>query len=293
MKEYNLDNDIKKVLLQSQKNEITEHHLYLRLSQSLKDANNSKVLQTIANEELRHYHFWREYTGREVKPDRWRILKYFWISKILGITFGIKLMERGEQEAQITYEKIAREIPEARNIVEDEDRHEHELLNLLDEERLKYIGSIVLGLNDALVELTGALAGLTFAMQNTRLIALAGLITGIAASLSMAASEYLSTRAEAGGQNPLKSSIYTGIAYIITVFLLIFPYLIFANYLFCLGFTIVNALLVIIIFTFYISVAKELPFWRRFIEMASVSLGVALISFGIGYLIRVFIGIEM
>ena len=55
---------------------------------------------------------------------------------------------------------------------------------------------MVLGLNDALVEFTGALAGYTFALQNTLLVAMTGLITGVAASLSMATSEYLSTKSE-------------------------------------------------------------------------------------------------
>ena len=103
-------------------------------------------------------------------------------------------MERGEEKAQTTYGKISEFVPSAKEIVEDEDKHELELINMLDEERLRYVGSIVLGLNDALVELTGALAGLTFALQNTRLTAMAGLITGVAASLSMATSEYLSTK---------------------------------------------------------------------------------------------------
>ena len=42
--------------------------------------------------------------------------------------------------------------------------NESALLQLLDEEKLRYTGSIVLGLNDVLVELTGALAGLTLAL---------------------------------------------------------------------------------------------------------------------------------
>ena len=67
---------------------------------------------------------------------------------------------------------------------------------MIREKQLDYVGSIVLGLNDALVELTGALAGLTLALQNTRLIAIAGLITAIAASFSMAASEYLSNKSD-------------------------------------------------------------------------------------------------
>ena len=184
-------------------------------------------------------------------------------------------------------------MPSAKNIVKDEDEHEKQLIDLIDEERLRYVGSMVLGLNDALVELTGVLAGLTLALQNTRLIAVTGLITGIAASLSMAASEYLSTKAEEGTQNPLKASIYTGVAYVLTVFFLIFPYLLFTNLYVCLGFTILNAIVVIFIFTFYISVAKDIPFRQRFLEMASISLGIAALTFGIGFLIRTFSNIEL
>ena len=83
---------------------------------------------------------------------------------------------------------------------------------------------MVLGLNDALVELTGTLAGLTFALANARLVALAGIITGIAATLSMAASNYLAERANGSAQR----------------------------------------------------------FLPRFVEMAVISLGVALVSFLIG-----------
>jgi VIT1/CCC1 family predicted Fe2+/Mn2+ transporter len=288
-----LSRDLQKLLLTSQKNEITEHHIYQRLAKSHKDESNSRILEEIAADELAHYHFWKKYTEAEVKPNRWKVFRFYWISRIFGITFGVKLMERGEEQAQVVYDRIRRQIPEAGKIVDDEDSHERKLLEMLDEERLKYIGSMVLGLNDALVELTGALAGLSFAMRNTRLIALAGLITGVAASFSMAASEYLSTKSEEQNKNPLKSSIYTGVAYIFTVIFLIFPYLIIGHYLICLAVTIFNALLVISVFTYYVSVAKDLSYKRRFFEMAAISLGVALFSFGIGYVIRLFLGVDI
>ncbi|KPJ62753.1 MAG: hypothetical protein AMS15_02870 [Planctomycetes bacterium DG_23] len=288
-----LDDKTQKALLTSQRNEITEHFIYLKLSQFTKDAHNKEVLKRIANEELDHYHFWKKYTDEEVKPNTFTIWQYFLISKILGLTFGLKLMERGEEKAQVTYDKISGSIPEAADIVEDEDGHENELIDLMDEERLKYVGSIVLGLNDALVELTGALAGLTLALQHTRLVAVTGLITGIAASLSMAASEYLSTRAEADGKSPVKASAYTGSAYVLTVVFLIFPYLLFANIYMALGLTLFNAIVVIFIFTFYVSVARDLPFKTRFGEMALISLGIAALSFGIGFLIRIFFHIEI
>ena len=288
-----LDRKIKKVILGAQKNEITEHFIYSRLSKSIKDSHNKKVLKHISDDELRHYNIWKKYTKEEVKPNSFKIWKYYLISRIFGITFGIKLMEKGEENAQETYDKISKSIPAAKKIIKDEDQHEKKLIGMIDEERLRYVGSIVLGLNDALVELTGALAGFTLALRNTRLIAATGLITGVAASLSMAVSEYLSTKSEEGVKNPIKASVYTGIAYVITVIFLILPYLVIKNVFTALGFTMLNAIIVIFLFTFYISVAKGLSFKRRFLEMALISLGVAALTFGIGFLIKIFFNIEV
>jgi VIT1/CCC1 family predicted Fe2+/Mn2+ transporter len=155
------------------------------------------------------------------------------------------------------------------------------------------VSSIVLGLNDALVELTGALAGLTLAFQNTRLVALTGLITGIAAALSMGGSEYLATKAEEGAKEPLKASLYTGVAYVIAVAILIMPFMTLSNIFAALGWTLANAILIILVFTYYTSVAKGYSFRRRFGEMAAISLGVAVISFFIGLAVRRFFGIAV
>ncbi|MEM2896801.1 MAG: VIT1/CCC1 transporter family protein [Candidatus Bathyarchaeia archaeon] len=293
MKAKMLDKEIEKTILAAQRNEITEHFIYERLSRSIKDPHNKGVLKHISSDELEHYNFWKKYTNKDLKPDKLKIWKYFLISRMLGITFGIKLMERGEEKAQTIYEKISKFVPNAKSIVKDEDEHEKQLMELIDEEKLRYVGSIVLGLNDALVELTGALAGLTLALQNTRVVAVAGLITGVAASLSMSASEYLSTKSEGGAKSPLKASIYTGSAYVLTVLFLIFPFLFFTNLYLCLGLTILNAIIVIFMFIFYISLAKDIPFKRRFFEMVLISLGVAALTFAIGFFIRALLNVEL
>ncbi len=269
-----------------QKNEITEHHIYSRLAKAAAGEANRTILQRIAQDELRHYGIWKKYSGRDVQPDMLKVWKYYLIARVLGLTFGIKLMENGEEGAQRAYADVSGAVPEASAIAQEENGHEKELINLIDEEKLQYVGSMVLGLNDALVELTGALAGFTFALQNPRLVATAGFITGIAASLSMAASEYLSTKSEGQGKNPLKASIYTGSAYVLTVLVLIAPFLLLNNLYVSLGLTLSNAIIIIWIFTFYISIAKDLPFKKRFLEMACISLGVAGLSFFIGLLVR-------
>ncbi len=122
---------------------------------------------------------------------------------------------------------------------------------------------------------------------------ISGLITGIAASLSMASSEFLSKRAEDKGSRALRAAIYTGIAYVITVILLVLPYFLFPNYLVALAVMLGIVILIILAFNFYLSVAKALPFRKHFFEMAAISLGVAVLSFGVGVLVRNVFGIEI
>ncbi len=276
-----------------QQDEIDSYHTYLRLASIVKDETNRNVLEKIAHQEMVHYSTWKRYTQVDVKPNWLKVHLYYWIAKIFGLTFGVKLMEKSEEKAQHDYRHLLDHIPEIQKVIQEEEVHEKRLLNMIDEEGLKYAGSVVLGLNDALVELTGALAGFTFAFQKTSIIALAALITGISASFSMAASEYLSVKAEAGEQDPLKSAIYTGLAYIVTVVLLVLPYLIVSNYLLALGIALLTAILIIAIFNYYISIAKDFSFSKRFFEMTVISLGVATFSFVLGIIIRRIFGIDI
>lgn len=276
-----------------QKNEITEHHIYKNLARRVEGVKNRRIFAQISEDELRHYNVWKKFTGKDVEPDRFRIWLFSMIAMLFGFTFAVKIMEGGEQNAQMEYERVASMGGEIRGLIDDEEEHEQALIAVLDEERLQYTGSIVLGLNDALVELTGALAGLTFALQNTRLVALTAMITGFAAALSMASSEYLSTKAEPGTKNPLKASIYTGVAYIIAVAVLIVPYLFLANIYLSLALAFGGALVVIALFNFYVSVAQSVPFKNRFLEMAGLIVVVSGISFLAGLGIRYFFGIEV
>jgi len=284
----------KRTIIAMQVNEVTESIIYAKVAKRVADPHNKDILLKISAEEKRHADIWKRYTRMEAQPKRFKILWFTLLAAIFGFTFALKLMERGEGDANEIYESIASEVPEAKKIAQDEDRHEQELLALLDEERLQYVGSMVLGLSDALVELSGTLAGLTFAMQNTRLIALSGLITGISATLSMASSEYLSSRSE-GNTNALKSGLYTGVVYLVTVGFLVLPYLLMPNdsFMWALAIMLGTVVLIILGFTYYISVAKDLPFLKRFGEMAGISLTVAAISFVIGIIVKATLGIEI
>jgi VIT1/CCC1 family predicted Fe2+/Mn2+ transporter len=286
-----LEDKIKRKLLDFQKNEITEHLVYKNLAQRTKGSN-AKVLRKISEDELRHYNEWKKFTQTDVNPKRLTNLKFQIIASILGLTFATKMMENGEGEAQKVYAEITSAVPEAKQIIKDENTHEKKLVATIDEEKINYIGSMVLGINDALVELTGALAGFTFTFQNAKLIGVAGLITGVAASLSMAASEYLSQKSEKS-KSPLKASFYTGIVYFMTVLLLVTPYYLLDSYYTALGATVTVVILVVLFFTFFLSVVKEMSFKRLFLEMLFISLGVAAASFIIGWATRAVFNVEI
>ncbi len=267
--------------------------LYAFMAGREKNEQNKQLLTQMAREERQHAAVWKGLTGKALKPG---VLRLFWLkllTVVLGFTFAVKTMQKNERFAQSDYESLQSVLPSAAAMLTDERRHENDLYNMLDEERLHYVGAMVLGLNDALVELTGAIAGVTFALANTKLVAMTGIITGISATLSMAASNFLAERAQ-GNKNALKSSLYTGAAYLVTVALLVLPYLLLPTGMYAAAFAVMIALalLIILFFNYYLSVAKEEPFLRRFGEMALISLSVALISFFIGVLAKNLLGID-
>lgn len=284
--------DNAQVLKKLQINERTEHLVYQGIAKHVKDGKNKEILNQISKEELYHAGVWQKVSGKAEKPNKRKARWLVFLSYILGFTFVLKKMEGGEKNADAMYTELSKTYPEAKAIAADEEKHEKELLGMLDEERLQYVGSMVLGLSDALVELSGTLAGLTFALQNTKLIALSGLITGISATLSMGSSEYLSAK-NSGEPNALKSSMYTAIAYVFTVFFVVLPYLVFSNYILAMVMMLVFGVLIILGFTYYTSVAKDMPFGKRFFEMSGISLSVAAISFVIGILVKKFLGLDV
>ena len=288
----NLSDAALKIIKKMQQNELNESIIYKKIAKFAKGEDNKKTLERLASEEHAHYEIWKSYTGVEMKPQKRKIMKYTVIAWLLGFTFAVKLMERGEEMAQGQYGIIASEVPESVHIREQEEEHETALLGILDEEQLHYVGSMVLGLSDALVELAGSLAGFTFALQDTKLVALSGLIVGISATFSMASSEFLSAKSE-GRSDAFKSCSYTGIAYLLTVVALILPYILLTNAIAALATMLGIIVLIIAGFTYYTSVAQDLKFGTRFLEMAGISIAVSVISFGVGILAKQLFGIDV
>lgn len=284
-----MDNKTRKQFQKFQQEEMNGYEIYLNLGKRVKDSENGKILVEMAHVELNHATYIKKYTGVDILPNKKKVLFYGFTAWIFGITFVLKMLERNERLTSTIY----KEYPELIIFSKEEDEHEEQLIKLVNESRLKYIGSIVLGLNDALVEFTGALAGFTLALSNSKLIALTASITAIAGALSMGASEYLSNKTEGNSMSQaVASALYTGLAFIVTVIALISPFAFIATPIYALILTLIIAILIIALFNFYYTVVCDKSFRKRFAEMAIISFSIAAISFSLGYLLKIFTGIN-
>ena len=286
--------DMQKALKQQQ-NEINDHALYLVLAKQEIDPKNRELFEKIAQEELSHYQFWRGITSENIQPQQWLITFYIFLTKLFGTSFTLKLVEQRERWAEDFYKSLFDVYPQAKEIYKQESTHEHELINMLKDKKLLYAGAVVLGMNDALVELTGTLSGIAFAFDRSEVVGITGTIMGIAASLSMGGSAYLEARetSDINGVEPVKYALYTGISYIATTFFLVIPFFIFDTIPVALVTMFIAAFISIVLYNFYIAVAKEESFTKRVFEMSLITFGVALISFAIGYFVKNTLGIEI
>ena len=111
-----IDEMTRETIISFQRNEITEHHIYNRLSRKV-EGKNSRVLDRISKDELRHYNQWKDCTSVDVPPNRFMVLKFLIIARIFGLTFALKLMEGGEEKAGEAYARIAEVVPKANDIL--------------------------------------------------------------------------------------------------------------------------------------------------------------------------------
>ena len=289
-----VDKSLMKRVEKVQRETETAREGLLFLAHRSKNPDNATVMLMMAEVLEEHLRYLEQVTGH---PAAKSVVAIWWFkikAIVLGMMFSIRSLQRKKRLSSAVYSELSAYYGQAETLYEDALVHEQTLTGLLDEERLHYVGAVVLGLNDALVELTGAIAGVTFSLCNTKLVALTGIVTGIAATLSMAGSNYLAVK-EDGTADATKSAVITGVSYLATVVVLVLPYLVLPDDMYLPAFAIMLAtvIVILVIFNYYLSVANDTSFWKRFIPMAAISLGVAAISYGIGIAAKYLLGLEV
>ncbi len=276
--------------------EYKDYLIYKELLERETDPELKKVLTEIVGHQFEHYGFWETLsTKKEFVIPPYKIWFFRMIRKVLGLTFTLRFLERDEREAIKRYKELLATTKEPpikerlKKIIYHEEYHEKRLIGEIKEEKVEFISSIILGLNDGLIELMGALVGFSFAFNNHTVVALTGLITGVAASLSMASSAYMQARHETG-KDARKSGIYTGVSYIIVVLLLVAPFFFISSSFIAMAVMFFIALFIISSISYYTAIIFERNFTNQFGEMLLFSIGVTLITFLIGSFFRQWIG---
>jgi VIT1/CCC1 family predicted Fe2+/Mn2+ transporter len=278
-------------------NEFREYLTYSWLARVERNPDRRRILESLAAQERGHYEFWAR--KEPVRPGR---MVYFeaallvLLRMIFGITFVGKLMERGEREIVEEYsDAAARMSGEDRrtleSIIEDERTHESEVLAQVDETIVKYMGALVLGLADAIIEITGAHAGTLGTTNDTLIAGVIGLIVGVSASISMASASYLQAKHETG-KSPATAAAVTGIGYMGAVALMSLPYFLTRAIYLAFASSISVGIMLALMLTFQGSVYSGTDFRREFVQTALLLLGTAALSYLLGYAIGGALGIR-
>ena len=182
--------------------------LYAYLAVSEKDPSLRERFAELARVESMHMAFWRAFLlkrGITTAEPSW--FSFAWakfLRKVLGTRRYLSFLEIGESTAVDSYYEFLNSatLEEAEKaaiarIIEDELGHEEELeeqFNALPKDNVR---DFVMGMNDGLVELLGAVTGLS-AVYPTRpeIVGINGLVVGLAGAMSMAIGTWVSVRSQ-------------------------------------------------------------------------------------------------
>lgn len=190
--------------------EIDDWLTYSLLARHSRDAELRTLLERIAAMEKRHAEFWADILARHgqplpaARPRRLRSLALRLLQRRINPLLLIAALELGETGAVEAYHRLWQSgllPPEdhaaLRGIILDELEHEAAFRRQTREAGLQNVRDFVLGMNDGLVEILGAVTGLSAAYAgNPLLVAVSGLVVGIAGALSMGIGAFISVRSQ-------------------------------------------------------------------------------------------------
>lgn len=286
------DAALQKIARTRMSDEFSDYTLYDRLSKTIDSGSPyAEVLRTLSATENRHYDFWRKYVpGEEPKLARLKLYWVLFLRRFLGLTFATRYLDRHEANVVSEYEGLARLIPGQDRLAFDEmvaDEREHEKAFALKVESsaVRYISFVVLGLADALVEISGIHAGSLGFYDRTEIAGLAGVIAGGAASLAMASAAFAQAKQGFKGSAKL-SATYTGVSYFVTAIILATPYFLTANMILAMSSSLTLAVVILALTTWYSIVIQEKTFLKDFVEILAILFAATIVLYAFGYLVR-------
>lgn len=272
--------------------EWSDHTLYERLSKTVdSDSPFATVLKELSATEQRHFEFWRRYVpGEEPKLAKLKLYWVLFLRRFLGLTFATRYLDRHEEKVVKEYQALAGLIPESDmaafgEMVEDEREHEKAFALKVESSAVRYISFVVLGLADALVEISGIHAGSLGFYDRTEIAGLAGVIAGGAASLAMASAAYAQAKQGFKGSARLSAS-YTGVSYFVTAISLATPYFLTSDMVLALSTSLSLAVIILAVTTWYSVVIQEKAFMKDFAEILLILFATTAALYIFGSLVR-------
>jgi VIT1/CCC1 family predicted Fe2+/Mn2+ transporter len=273
--------------------EFSDFTLYDRLAKTIRsDSPFEETLKKLSSTEYGHYQFWKKYVPDE--EPKIAKLKLYWVlflRRFLGLTFATRYLDRHESKVVKEYQGISQLIPpedRARfeEMVADERDHEKAFAMKIESSAVRYISFVVLGLADALVEISGIHAGSLGFYDRTEIAGLAGVIAGGAASLAMASAAF--AQAKQGFQGSARlSALYTGVSYFITAIILATPYFLTSDMVYAISSSLFLAVVILAVTTYYSVVIQDKPFFKDFVEILLILFAATIILYVFGSLVRV------
>lgn len=281
--------------------EYTDYLVYKRLAESprTKDPKMKQILNTLSETELRHYEFWKKFLPPESKitPSSLSIYLTLFLRFLFGNAFAIKYLEKHENTVIKRYKSVKNSIPEADQhqfdeMVRDEEEHENTWMDQMQGRYLRYISFVILGLADAIVEISGIHAGSLGLYHSTEITGLAGIVAGASASIAMASAAYAQAKQGFQGRAGV-AAFATGISYFINALVLAAPYFLTHSQTLAISMSIVFAILIIAFVSYYNSIISQAHFLRDFAELAAIMLGATAALYVFGLLIKSVFGITI
>ncbi|ASJ17302.1 rubrerythrin family protein [Thermococcus chitonophagus] len=204
--------EVEKLALGFYDDEYSDSVLYAELAKFEKDPKIKQEFLRLSRIEAKHAKFWHDFlVKRGIKPGRPKVRRVtIFVVKILRKLLGpgvvASLLEMGENSAIQKYFKFlnehfsefsSEEMETLKSIILDELEHEKFFYESKKKFHVENIRDFVLGMNDGLVEILGAVTGLSAVYPySPRLVGISGLIVGVAGALSMAIGALISVRSQ-------------------------------------------------------------------------------------------------
>ncbi|NIV75605.1 MAG: rubrerythrin family protein [Gammaproteobacteria bacterium] len=192
------------------RDEVNDHATYKRLAEHTKDPRLRGEILRVARMERGHASFWRsvvESRGKAISEpgiNRMRLAFLRLLQTVTGPGVLVSTLELGEAGAFKRYHHFLKRAPLDE---QEKSRLQRIILDELEHERLfrresATLGSVrvrdfVLGMNDGLVEILGAVTGLSAVYAGRPIIVgVSGLVVGIAGAASMGIGAFVSVRSQ-------------------------------------------------------------------------------------------------